>query len=409
MEVIESTKTDLLKEIRKARVASDQLFQVLTPEALYERPIAERHRVIFYVGHLDGFDSIQICREGLGLKSKDSELDSLFQAGIDPDSSNLPTDTPADWPTRSQVSEYVRRCREHVDTHLEKAPEEVVHMALEHREMHLETLAYMFHNFSYDKKVQPAAADLRNPGASPVTNDWCEIPAGEALLGKPEDGTFGWDNEYGETAIQVPKFRIQRYSVTNGEYKKFVDQGAPAPHFWVRKGSSINYRGTFGEFPLPLDWPVYVTQFEAQSYADWIGKTLPTEAQFHRAAFGTASAHNRNYPWGSAEPTHAYGNFDGKRWDPEPVTASLPGSSAFGVTQMVGNGWQWTSTKFAPFPGFRARAAYPGYSANFFDDEHYVMKGASPRTPKRLLRRSFRNWFRRDYPYTYATFRCVEN
>src|SRR4051812_33745867 len=174
MEVIESTKTDLLKEIRKARVASDQLFQVLTPEALYDRPIAERHRVIFYVGHLDGFDSIQICREGLGLKSKDPELDSLFQAGIDPDSSNLPTDTPADWPTLSQVSDYVRRRREHVDTHLEKAPEEVVHMAIEHREMHLETLAYMFHNFSYDRKVQPATADFRSAGASPVTNDWCE-------------------------------------------------------------------------------------------------------------------------------------------------------------------------------------------------------------------------------------------
>jgi formylglycine-generating enzyme required for sulfatase activity len=76
---------------------------------------------------------------------------------------------------------------------------------------------------------------------------------------------------------------------------------------------------------------------------------------------------------------------------------------------MVGNGWQWTNSVFAPFPGFAARPSYPGYSANFFDDEHYVMKGGSARTPKRLLRSSFRNWFRRDYPYMYATFRCVEN
>src|SRR3954469_12381627 len=148
MEVIESTKTNLLGEIQKARIASDQLFKILKREAIYDRPIAERHRVIFYVGHLDGFDSIQICREGLGLKSKDPELDSLFQAGIDPDSTHLPSDTPSDWPTSSQVNEYVRRCRERVDAHLDHAPEEAVQMALEHREMHLETLAYMFHNFA---------------------------------------------------------------------------------------------------------------------------------------------------------------------------------------------------------------------------------------------------------------------
>jgi formylglycine-generating enzyme required for sulfatase activity len=76
---------------------------------------------------------------------------------------------------------------------------------------------------------------------------------------------------------------------------------------------------------------------------------------------------------------------------------------------MVGNGWEWTDTRFAPFPGFRPHPSYPGYSSNFFDDEHYVMKGGSARTAARLLRRSFRNWFRRDYPYMYATFRCVEN
>src|SRR6476469_7033258 len=106
MELVESTKTHLLEEIRKARVASDQLFKILKPEAIYDRPIAERHRVIFYVGHLDGFDSIQICREALGLKSPDPEFDSLFQAGIDPDSAHLPADQPADWPRLEQVRGY---------------------------------------------------------------------------------------------------------------------------------------------------------------------------------------------------------------------------------------------------------------------------------------------------------------
>jgi len=76
---------------------------------------------------------------------------------------------------------------------------------------------------------------------------------------------------------------------------------------------------------------------------------------------------------------------------------------------MVGNGWEWTDTIFAPFKGFQASPSYPGYSANFFDGKHYVIKGGSPLTAARLLRRSFRNWFRPEYPYVYATFRCVGN
>jgi formylglycine-generating enzyme required for sulfatase activity len=409
MALMEATASKLLEELQAARAESDRLFGILKAEALYERPIAERHRVIFYVGHLDGFDSIQICREALGMPSQDAELDILFQAGIDPDSAHLPTDTAADWPSIERVKEYVARCRKRVDESIDRAPEEVAYMALEHRQMHLETLAYMLHNFSYDLKNVPGRARNGNEVRPAPRKDWCEIPAGEAILGKRHDGSFGWDNEYEELRTMVPAFRMQRYSVTNGEYLRFVEAGAEMPHFWLRRERSIYYRGMLEELPLPLDWPVYVTNEQARAYAAWIGKSLPSEEQFHRAAFATASGENRAYPWGSAEPDHNLGNFDFKRWDPEPVDATPDGNSAFGVSQLVGNGWQWTSTAFGPFPGFKPHHTYPGYSSNFFDGEHYVMKGGSPRTAARLLRRSFRNWFRRDYPYMYATFRCVEN
>jgi formylglycine-generating enzyme required for sulfatase activity len=160
---------------------------------------------------------------------------------------------------------------------------------------------------------------------------------------------------------------------------------------------------------LPLDWPVYVTEQQAENYARWIGTRLPREEEFHRAAYGTPNGEPREYPWGNSRPMWVHGNFDFKRWDPESVRATPEGDSAFGVSQLVGNGWEWTSTPFAPFPGFRGRPSYPGYSANFFDGEHYVLKGGSPRTAARLLRSSFRNWFRRDYPYVYATFRCASD
>ena len=104
-----------------------------------------------------------------------------------------------------------------------------------------------------------------------------------------------------------------------------------------------------------------------------------------------------------------FGNFDFESWDPTPVGAFLQGQGAFGVADLVGNGWEWTATVFGPFPGFEPFEFYPGYSANFFDGEHYVMKGGSARTAGSMLRRSFRNWFQPHYQYVYAGFRCVRD
>jgi formylglycine-generating enzyme required for sulfatase activity len=132
-----------------------------------------------------------------------------------------------------------------------------------------------------------------------------------------------------------------------------------------------------------------------------------TEAEYHRAAFGTPDGREHAFPWGDAAPDETRGNFGAVHWDPVPVGSYPSGVSAFGVHDLVGNGWEWTSSPFAPFPGFAPMASYPEYSADFFDEAHVVMKGASPATPVPLVRRSFRNWFRPHYPYVYATFRCA--
>jgi formylglycine-generating enzyme required for sulfatase activity len=162
----------------------------------------------------------------------------------------------------------------------------------------------------------------------------------------------------------------------------------------------------FDRFELPMAWPVYVSHAEASAFARWRDARLPSEAEFQRAAFGSPDG-ERRHPWGADEPTAEHGVFDFSSWDPEPAGTHPRGASAWGVEDLVGNGWQWTSTTFAPFPGFRSMASYPEYSADFFDGEHFVMKGASPATARELLRPTFRNWFRARYPYVYATFRCV--
>jgi formylglycine-generating enzyme required for sulfatase activity len=392
------SNSELVAALQSARSCTDALFSRVRPDSLYERPIPERHRVVFYLGHLEAFDWNLICRGPLDIPIFHAKFDGLFAFGIDPDSSGLPQDKPADWPSLEEVNTYNARVRNTLDSVLEEVPQELLHVAIEHRLMHAETFAYMLHNFPFDRKIGPRAAPPEN--GRQVQPSMVEIPSGKADLGLRKGEGFGWDNEYQQHGIDVVPFAIGKYKVTNGEYLAFVESGAAAPPFWVSRSGRWFYRGMFEETPLPLDRPVYVSQDQAVAYAAWVGKRLPTEAEYQRAAFGSGDETGF-----SLDPVRD--NFDFREWDPVSVTSSR--ENKFGVVQLVGNGWEWTSTVFQPFPGFEPFSFYPGYSANFFDGQHYVMKGASQRTAAKLVRPSFRNWFRSSYPYAYATFRVVEN
>ena len=425
----------ILERLIDARGVTDKLFALVAPDALYDRPIPERHRIVFYIGHLEAFDWNLVRGQLDGLQSVHPEFDRLFAFGIDPVGGGLPTDQASDWPGLADIQEYNLRVRQKLDARLESglsrnepslADSALLNVAIEHRLLHAETLAYILHQLPLERKVkqtmEPAAA------AGPVFRRMIEIPAGKVKLGLPRNGgSFGWDNEFEAHEVTVPAFRADEYKVTNGQFLEFVRaggyderslwtddgwewikrQGVQHPNFWTRHGDQWFQRGMFAERPLPLEWPVYVSHAEATAYARWKGKKLPTEAQFHRAAYGTPDGRERAYPWGSQPPDASCGNFDSRRWDPAPVSAYPEGRSAFGVAGLLGNGWEWTSTLFAPFPGFQPFAFYPSYSANFFDSKHYVMKGGSARTAASVLRRSFRNWFQPNYPYVYAGFRSV--
>ena len=383
--------TELGRALRQAREQTDALFGLVRPDSLYDRPIPERHRILFYIGHLEAFDWNLIGRYELDLPSFHSSFDRLFAFGIDPPAGQLPQDTPADWPGIREVERYNERTRDEIDRVVENVPEQLLHVAVEHRLMHAETLAYILHQLPYERKN--GVADAAGSPASSPANRMIGIPAGKARLGLRPDEGFGWDNEFHAHTVDVPAFSIAKYKVTNGEYLDFVREGADPPFFWADRGGRWFYRGMFAEIPLPLDAPVYVTESEAEAFARWRGKRLPSEPEWHRAA--------------CSAPISAAANLDFRRWDPVAVTADDNGVE--GPMQMASNGWEWTSTAFAPFPGFEPFPFYKNYSEPFFDGEHYVLKGASPRTAARLARASFRNWFRPSYPYIYATFRLVES
>jgi iron(II)-dependent oxidoreductase len=405
-----ATTTRLMKMLAHARADTDVLFGLVRPEAFYERPVPERHRIIFYFGHLEAFDW-NLISQAAAVPAFYPEFDQLFAFGIDPKAGQTQQDERSDWPEIEEVQQYNRRVRETLDDVSNQISEQMLSTALEHRLMHAETFAYLLHALSIDQKLIPSVAPLPQ-SASPI-QVMREIPGGTVPLGQSREHHngryhFGWDNEFEGHEVSVASFAMSKYKVTNREYLEFVRAGAKPPHFWKWHKGQWYWRGMWEEVPLPLDWPVYVTHEEASAFATWAGMRLPTEAEFHRAAYGTVRDEERPYPWGNEQPDSRRGNFGGTRWDPISVTATPLGDSAFGVSQLVGNGWEWTSTAFQPFPGFQPVSFYPGYSARFFDGDHYVLKGASARTDPKLLRRSFRNWFRPNFPYVYAGFRCVE-
>ena len=418
------------------RARSRAIFDLIEPSAYYSRPIALRNPIVFYEGHLPAFSVISLIKRGLGRPGVDDRLETLFARGIDPDSqeSAVPrSGAGTAWPSRDEVLAFADRADAAIIDALQRedcdsdARREALYTALEHEAMHQETLLYMWHRLPYDQKRRPDGI-VYEIGPVPARAS-VRMPDGVALVGADRrQAAFGWDNEFDAHRIHVPTFEVDAHSVTNRDFLEFVEDGgyraaalwspedwawleqeqAQHPAFWVRGRGAWRWRAMFEEIDLPGSWPVYVSQAEASAYARWLGRRLPTEAEYHRAAFGRRGAEPR-YPWGDAPPDETRGNFDFRNWDPVSAGSRPQGASASGVHDLMGNGWEWTSTIFAPFDGFTPMASYPEYSAEFFDGRHFVMKGASSATARELLRPSFRNWFRGNYPYVYAKFRTVQS
>jgi formylglycine-generating enzyme required for sulfatase activity len=410
-------RTRLLEWYRRNRERTKTLFALVEPDAFYDRPIPLRHPFAFYEGHIPAFSFLTLNERSLGETPIDSTLERLFERGIDPSSlGEAQRHERTDWPSRETVGAFTAECDARVELALESARIEdstvprlvraqAAYTILEHEPMHQETLTYIIHQLPYDRKRR---LDGRHEDHAVPAAEFRSIAPGVATLGvKPEAIPFAWDNEFQETPVDVPGFDIAAYPVTNGDWLRFVADGGPVPVFWNERDGEWLLRLVFEEIALPRSWPVYVTHQQAEAYARWAAMRLPSEPEYHRAAFGTPSGEERPFPWGDDAPQAAHGNFDFERFDPEPVDAHPKGESAWGVADLIGNGWEWTSTPFEPLPGFEPMASYPQYSADFFDGRHYVMKGASPVTARELIRRSFRNWFYDDYPYMYAKFRCV--
>ena len=249
------------------------------------------------------------------------------------------------------------------------------------------------------------------PPGRATKHDSVFIPGGEFRLGV-DGGDEPWslDNERPGHLVDVPAFRIARFPVTNGEWRQFIADGGyrqrrwwsepgwrhrvqeelSAPLFWSADGA----RRRFGIVEdIPSDEPVqHVCYFEAEAYAAWSGARLPTEEEWEKAcAWDPIAGRRRRWPWGQSPVSPSLANLGGTALRPAPVGAFPGGASAYGVEQLIGDVWEWTSSPLRPWPGFTPML-YGTYSAPFFGDDFRVLRGGSWAVAASTVRPSFRNW-----------------
>ena len=281
-------------------------------------------------------------------------------------------------------------------------------MVEQHEQMHVETMLAT-HQLRDGAPILGLGAPL--PPGRAVEHDSVPVPAGPFVLGVDgADEPFSLDNERPAHTVPLPAFRIARFPVTNGEYRAFVqaggydeprwwsergwahrlEAGLERPQFWDADGS----RRRFGVAePVPDDEPVqHVCFFEAEAYAHWAGARLPTEQEWEKAcAWDPAAGARRRWPWGAADPAPQLANLGGDALRPAPAGAYPGGASAYGVEQLIGDVWEWTTSAITPWPGFTPML-YERYTEPFFGGDYRVLRGGSWAVGAGAVRPSFRNW-----------------
>lgn len=452
--MIHTQKNKIARQMREARAATLALFDLVREEDLHRSPGGGFRPVIWHLAHVGVFESYWLAQKIGGENAPDERYERIF------DPIKTPREQSKELPSRDEMESYLARVRESALRCLERVEFDerdpllreayVFDLVLEHEHQHQETLAYLLHLLDPEKKTRPReltgsahAARAIRPDASlktdrdsaadaPTNGAMATVPAGSFVMGSPWDA-FAYDNELPSHEVLVPEFRLDLLPTTNEEYSLFIAEGGyrrrewwtdegwawrerenwECPLYWTREGESWRARRMFDEGLIDKHHPVVgVSWYEAEAYARFAGKRLPTEAEWEKAAsWDAARARKRRFAWGDDEPSAdspARANFGNHFWGTTPVGAFPAGASPYGCLDMTGNVWEWTADEFRGFDGFKA-FPYPEYSEEWFDGDHRVLKGGSWATRSSVLRTSFRNFFRRHFRIAFAGIRCASD
>ncbi|MGZ4473746.1 MAG: ergothioneine biosynthesis protein EgtB [Nocardioidaceae bacterium] len=396
----------------------------LTTTVLDERELLAQHSrlmspLVWDLAHVGNYEEQWLLRAAAGAEAMRPEIDSIYDAFEHPRATRptLPMLRP------DEAGDYIGLVRRKVLDALSSLRLDpgralldggfVFGMVLQHEHQHDETMLAT-HQLRRGEPVLPLGDALPAPAAL-LTATEVRVPAGRFVMGTSED-PWAYDNERPAHEVDLPAYFIDTTPVSNRAYRGFVEDGGydderfwsaagwrwrcesgkRAPAFWFREDDTWLRRRFARVEPLPDDEAVqHVCFHEAEAYARWAGRRLPTEAEWEKAASWDAETRTkRRFPWGDAAPTAAVANVGQTRYRPTAAGSFPDGASPYGVLQMIGDVWEWTSTTFHGYPGFRS-FPYKEYSEVFFDDGYKVLRGGCWATDPLAVRTTFRNW---DHP-----------
>jgi gamma-glutamyl hercynylcysteine S-oxide synthase len=422
---------DLIATLRDARRTELELLEGLTEPQMLGSQAHFIEPPIWEMGHVGWFQEFWIRRHLDGHPTLLPGSDGIYDAFNVAYTRRWEHHYPSHARTLQYISEILERTVGRLDSR-EPTPADVYFYTLAalHEDMHAENLTLIRQTLHYPHPVLGrlgSAAALPPVDSGYVPHD-VAVPGGTFLLGADPDESFVFDNEKWAHPVEVEPFRIASTPVTNAEFQRFVDdggyrrrelwgrrgwdwrrrEGAEQPLFWVAGEGGRWYERRF-EVITPVEpWhPVaYVNWYEAEAYCRWAGRRLPTEAEWEMAAtFDPSTSRKRRFPWGDEAPTAERASLDYRSGGPIDVRALPGGDSPVGCRQMIGNVWEWVEDTFAPYPGFVCDP-YKEYSEPYFGEKK-VLRGGAWTTRSRLIRATWRNFYKRQRRNIFAGFRTV--
>ncbi|MDM9379790.1 ergothioneine biosynthesis protein EgtB [Chlorogloeopsis sp. ULAP01] len=416
--ISELNKSDLKKIFTRAfiqcRTKTLSLFETMDEATFCCQPHHDFSPVGWHLGHIVYTESLWILERSARLPCMFPQYRKLFAAD------GLPKSERVKLPNLEEIRYYLDTVRDKVLNYLEiadlEAEESLWRFLLQHESQHSEIICFVLEMCKRQQssiKQFPYTPTLLYPCTPPV--EMIQIPSGEFEMGN--DSPDALDNERPAHRVYLDTYLIDRYPVTCADYQVFMEAGGyNNPQWWSKAGWEWLQTQKVMQ---PLYWcdnPAFdshpvcgVSWYEAQAYSRFVGKRLPTEAEWEKAVVWDAKAnHRRTYPWGDEEPKPKYCNHDTEIGKTTSVDAYSSGQSAYGLYDTLGNVWEWTATWFDGYEGFQYYP-YIGYSQVYFDHQHRVLKGGSWATRPWALRGSFRNWYHPGVRQILAGFRCAKN
>jgi iron(II)-dependent oxidoreductase len=386
--------------------------------------------LVWDLGHIAAYEDLWVCQRAGGLPAVRPELADVYDAAETP----RPTRGDVPYLRLDDAHGYMETVRERTLRVLEVcdlSPESddlnrsgmVWELVLQHEHQHSETMLQTL-ALAEPGVYSPRRRTATAPPPGNVGSEAVRVEGGAVPLGAGPDG-FAYDNERPRHVAEVATFEIDRLPVTNAAYREFVDAGgyerrecwssagwewrssagAARPLYWTAGGEERSFDRVE---PIDDELPVmHVSWYEADAYARWRGRRLPTEAEWETAASWDADGgEKRTYPWGDEAPSRAYANLDQTAFGPAPAGGHPDGRAPCGALGMLGDAWEWTASDFEPYPGFRA-FPYREYSEVFFGGGYKVLRGGSWATRPHAIRNTFRNWDLPERRQIHAGFRCA--